>query len=244
MLTLAEEKALSVRIQAGDEKAVEELVLANLRLAVFYAGKFRFGTDPLSAALIGLLEAARRFDWSKGKFSVYARWYIFRRITADAFTDRQVAMPESYSYLSPKLSHYLFEHSGEPLDADKIAKAIGTRKHVVDGLMQFGVSLDELMAESNFEPAHIEHDGRDESGSTAMLDIILSELNRLPPRKRSRVKKYYGLGCEAKNQPDIAAEEKVTKQAVSVDIRKALVVLRKRLKSNHPNEFGKIKVSA
>ena len=77
MLTEAEELALAKRIAQGDNEAVKEMVSANLRLVVSvargYAGRGVPLLDLIQEGSIGLLAAARKFDYTLAfKFSTYA----------------------------------------------------------------------------------------------------------------------------------------------------------------------------
>lgn len=81
-LTRQQEHDLAVRIQAGDESAIDVLVKHNLRFVISIAKKYRNMTDVSFADLIsegnlGLIKAARKFDPNKNiKFSSYAVWWI------------------------------------------------------------------------------------------------------------------------------------------------------------------------
>ena len=81
-LTKQQEHDLAVRIQAGDESAIDVLVKHNLRFVISIAKKYRSMTDVSFADLIsegnlGLIKAAKKFDPNKNiKFSSYAVWWI------------------------------------------------------------------------------------------------------------------------------------------------------------------------
>ncbi|HXH08011.1 MAG TPA: RNA polymerase sigma factor RpoD/SigA [Vicinamibacterales bacterium] len=87
-LTPEEEQALGQRIRRSggtDEEAVRRLVEANLPFVVAYAKKYRgLGLpfiDLIHEGNLGLLEAARRYDPSRGvKFITYAVWWIRQAI--------------------------------------------------------------------------------------------------------------------------------------------------------------------
>lgn len=81
-LDRAQEAALAA---ADGEQARAALVHANLSYVVSVAKEYRhYGVpfeDLLGHGSVGLVEAARRFDWSKGvKFITYARFWIRREI--------------------------------------------------------------------------------------------------------------------------------------------------------------------
>ena len=67
------------RAKAGDEKARQALVLANLRFVVSVARQYNdYGlslVELISEGNIGLMEAVKRFDETRGfKFITYAVW--------------------------------------------------------------------------------------------------------------------------------------------------------------------------
>jgi len=93
-LTLEDEISLYKRIKKGDEKAREELILANRGLVYMIANVYFRRVEPFSSiqhndlvseGQIGLMKAVERYDPKKcikgrGKFSTYARWWIEQRI--------------------------------------------------------------------------------------------------------------------------------------------------------------------
>ena len=84
-LTLQQERALTARMERGDEQALEELVKANLRFVIHVAGGFRGQglsmADLINEGNLGLLTAARKFNRRKGcKFITYAVWWIRQNI--------------------------------------------------------------------------------------------------------------------------------------------------------------------
>ncbi len=85
LLTPAEEVELAARIRAGEKKAREHMIKANLRLVVKiardYAGLGVPLVDLISEGNIGLMTAVDRFDPRKGaKFSTYGSWWIKQSI--------------------------------------------------------------------------------------------------------------------------------------------------------------------
>ena len=85
LITREREGELGRRIRAGDEKAVHELVQANLRFVVSIAKKYMHRGIPLADLVtegnLGLYEAARRFDERRGcAFISYAVWWIRRNL--------------------------------------------------------------------------------------------------------------------------------------------------------------------
>ena len=85
-LTPEEEKALARRCAAGDEDANRQMVNSNLRLVVSiareYAGRGVALLDLIQEGSIGLLTAARKFDYTMDcRFSTYATKWIRQGVT-------------------------------------------------------------------------------------------------------------------------------------------------------------------
>ena len=85
-LTPEEERDLAKRCAAGDEAAIRQMVNANLRLVVYvakeYAGRGVALMDLIQEGSIGLLAAARKFDYTKEyRFSTYATKWIRQGVT-------------------------------------------------------------------------------------------------------------------------------------------------------------------
>ena len=85
-LTPEEERDLARRCAQGDEDAVRQMVSANLRLVVSiareYAGRGVPLLDLIQEGSLGLLAAAKKFDYSLDyRFSTYATKWIRQRVT-------------------------------------------------------------------------------------------------------------------------------------------------------------------
>lgn len=116
ILTRQEEHDLAVRIQAGDETAVDELVKHNLRFVITVAKKFRDNannvpfSDIISEGNIGLIKAAYKFDPNRNiKFSSYAVWWIkasIRECIANYKTEYYSYDTEMISNMSDKSDMY------------------------------------------------------------------------------------------------------------------------------------------
>ena len=85
-LTPEEERALARRCAQGDEEAIRKMVNANLRLVVSvakeYSGRGVPLLDLIQEGSIGLLAAARKFDYTRDlRFSTYATKWIRQGVT-------------------------------------------------------------------------------------------------------------------------------------------------------------------
>lgn len=86
LLTKPEEKALLSLIAKGNKKAMDKLVVSNLRFVInvsfMYKNQGLTVNELINEGNIGLMEAARRFDPTKEiKFISYAVWWIRQGIT-------------------------------------------------------------------------------------------------------------------------------------------------------------------
>ena len=85
LLSEEEERRLSARIKAGDQRAVNKLIEANLRFVVAiarqYQGKGLAMDDLVSEGNIGLMKAAGKYDATRGlRFVNYAVVFVRRQI--------------------------------------------------------------------------------------------------------------------------------------------------------------------
>jgi len=155
ILTHEQERGLASGLKEGSPASLEKLVQSNLSFVVKIASEYRnFGLsfeDLLNEGNVGLLEAARRYDSSKGtKFITYAIWWI-RKSILKALSE-QSTMVRLPSYQIKKYRRIngaevaLTQQLGRRPDRSEISKRLGERRENVDQVLHNRVremSLDE-----------------------------------------------------------------------------------------------------
>ena len=136
MLTAEEELRLAKEASAGSGAGFERLLKSHLRLVLTIAHEFSaYGLpldDLVSEGLLGLVEAARRYDPERGvRLAAYAAWWIrayMRRYTI--FNRRIVRTPSSRHGRKllanlRRIQREVAQTTGERPDAETVAKLLG-----------------------------------------------------------------------------------------------------------------------
>ncbi len=212
LLTPAAEIELAHRVQRGDEAAMHELVIKNLRFVISIAKKYQHRGLPLVDLIgegnLGLLTAARKFDPAHGvKFISYAVWWIRQAILASiARHGRMVRVPLNRTADLSRIvraSENLRQSLGREPTAEEISEAVGLSVELVQSLAALNtaeVRLDgPLVLEG--DRSTIERfivDGQPDAESQAMDRFLAEEidaaLRTLAPRDARVLRLYFGLG--------------------------------------------------
>jgi len=183
-LTREQEKTLARAAQAGDRKAVNALVEANLRFVIQVAKQYQgMGLeleDLIAFGNIGLFEAAERFNPDKGvKFITFAVWYI-RAELQKALNDlsRTVRIP---SHKTATEEQYI-KSIHAPVGDDENKETYADR--------------------------YLAADSTKSARDTADLQFDLQRaLNQLKPKQAEAICRFYGIGLEYPQCMDQIAEE-------------------------------------
>ena len=198
------------RAKAGDEKARQALVLANLRFVVSVAREYKdYGLsliELISEGNIGLMEAVKRFDETRGfKFITYAVWWIRQAILKALAEQGRIARPPMSQINDlqkvEKESGLLAQQLGRMPTFEEIAARVDLsleRTRNAFAVSQQDVSLDApafpdeettlMQVFASAEPGIDEHFADNEVRQT-----VASCLEILDSRESQIVRAYFGL---------------------------------------------------
>jgi RNA polymerase sigma-32 factor len=135
-LSAQQEAKLTREVATGSQPALDRLLRAHFRLVLSMANEYASGhcakDELVSEGLLGLVEAARRFDPERGtRFAAYAAWWIRAYMRRYALCNRRIVRAPSTRaarrLLSnlPRLERTILQDTGVQPDAETIAKALG-----------------------------------------------------------------------------------------------------------------------
>lgn len=143
-LTVEEERDLARRCAEGDEDAIRHMVNSNLRLVVSvareYAGRGVALLDLIQEGSIGLLVAARKFDYTlEYRFSTYATKWIRQGVTRCLLNHAGlIRVPLHTAERMRKIQltrNHLQQETGEDPAISQIAESTGLTEEKVTELM-------------------------------------------------------------------------------------------------------------
>ena len=244
-LTADEEAELAFRVQQGDQAARDQLIQANLRFVVSVAKQYLIKgvelSDLISDGNIGLINAAERFDPTRGfKFDSYAVWWIRQSILqAIAEQSRIVRLPLNQVGSLNKINHEInrFEQENQrhpsvselaeitDLDEEKIGQSMQADSHHVSIDAPFQDGEDNCMldvmasGDDSRTDRHVDHE--------SMAQELNSVLNKvLKEREITIIRECFGIGCHEKGLEEIGDELGLTRERVRQIREKSIAKLR------------------
>jgi len=201
MLTAEEEQQLAARFKAGDARALDKLVKANLRFVVAIASQYKGHGLPMedlvSEGNIGLMKAATKFDGNRGlRFVNYAVVFVRQQIERALKAESGERRVESRK-----------DGQTRSVDAPLGAKA--------------SVSLLSVLADANAPQAD------ERTYNSAMEQAVEYALHSLDEREGRVVKAFFGIEQDHQTMQEIADDMGLKRERVRQIRNRAIRRLRK-----------------
>lgn len=226
-------------------KAREHLITANSRLVISVAKKYMGRGVPfldlIQEGNIGLIRAAKKFDYRRGhKFSTYATWWIRQAVTrAIADQGRTIRVPVHMGDQINKLlrvQHQLTQRLGRDPSVEELAGALDVPPQKVENMIQVARRPLSLETPTDDEEDSVLGDfiqdeevaAPDETATYNLLrEHLESVLNSLPPREVRILQLRYGLlDGQAYTLEEVGRKMGVTRERVRQIEAQALSRLR------------------
>lgn len=250
LITTDEEVELAVRIKAGDNRALDQLVTANLRFVVSVAKQYQNQglklSDLINEGNLGLVKAAKRFDETRGfKFISYAVWWIRQSILqALAEQSRIVRLPLNKIGSINKIRkiYSKIEQSKQRIPSyEEIAKQLDMTVSDVEQCMKNSsrhLSMDAPFKEGEDSNLYSVL-GSGESpkpDKELMLQSLTTEINRalstLPDKEAAVLEMFFGLNeRKASSLTEIGLKFDLSRERVRQVKQKAINRLKSKSKS-------------
>jgi len=225
--------------------AREHLITANSRLVISVAKKYMGRGVPfldlIQEGNIGLIRAAKKFDYRRGhKFSTYATWWIRQAVTrAIADQGRTIRVPVHMGDQINKLlrvQHQLTQRLGRDPSVEELAGALDVSPQKVENMIQVARRPLSLETPTDDEEDSVLGDfiqdeevaAPDETATYNLLKEHLDTvLNGLPPREVRILQLRYGLlDGQAYTLEEVGRKMGVTRERVRQIEAQALSRLR------------------
>lgn len=211
LLSDEQERQLSERIRKGDEKALSQLIKANLRFVVTvarqYKGRGLAMEDLVSEGNVGLMKAAMRYDASRGvRFVNYAVVHVRQAIEKAIVHEQQ---------------------GSNPPVAESAAKAPQTAPVSLDAPLGYRTNMSLLSVLVNHDAPIAD----ERVHSAAIEDAIEFALGVLDERESRVVNAFFGISQEHETMAEIAEDMELKRERVRQIRDKAVRKLRKVYKN-------------
>ena len=251
--TLAKDSRNMKEVERSDHRnniedgwaAREHLITANSRLVISVAKKYMGRGVPFQDLIqegnIGLIRAAKKFDYRRGhKFSTYATWWIRQAVTrAIADQGRTIRVPVHMGDQINKLlrvQHQLIQRLGRDPSVEELAEALDVTPKKVENMIQVARRPLSLETPTDDEEDSVlgdfikdqEMPAPDDSATYNLLKEHLDEvLGSLPPREVRILQLRYGLlDGQAYTLEEVGRKMGVTRERVRQIEAQALSRLR------------------
>ena len=232
VLTPEEELALAQRCAQGDEEAIRQLVNSNLRLVVSvareYAGRGEPLLDLIQEGSVGLLAAAKKFDYTRQfRFSTYATKWIRQGITRCILDHGGLIRVPGHTAERirrvTKTRTVLTQQLGREPEVEELAQACELTAQRVEQLLSLVPQVCSLDAPAGEEEGSLGLLLKDLTAPEPQQLLIREELKRileqllaqLTPRQQNILRLHFGLeDGDCHSLEAISVREGVSKERV------------------------------
>ena len=253
LLSRVEERRLAKQIERGDRSARDKLVLANLRLVVALAKRYRIPdgsalafTDLVQEGTLGLIRAAELFDWrANTRFSTYATFWIRQSIGRALALSGMIRLPRPVHQeirAIARTERELRDRFGReptedeiarqvPISPDKLAEhRMRTRVLRLDAPLDGGATLADLVIGDTDPSAEVERE--------IAAGTIRQHVAQLPENQRDVIILRYGLaGDRPLSLAKIGRRIGLSRERVRQLESHALTELRRRSRTGTPSRL-------
>lgn len=244
MVSTDEEVELAKRIRQGDKNALERLVKANLRFVVSVAKQYQGQglelTDLINEGNVGLINAAMKFDETRGfKFISYAVWWVRQSILqALADKSRLVRLPLNQIGYVSKVNHFyhdFMQKNNRAPSLDEVADALGMEKSKVNAALltsgkHISMNAPLIDDEDSCLLDLLTNDDKGNADSSLISDSLKEEvhhaLDLLPERESRVIRMYFGINTPELSLEEIGEKLNLSRERVRQIKEKALTLLR------------------
>jgi RNA polymerase primary sigma factor len=245
LITPQEEFELAGKIRAGDKRALDKLVNANLRFVISVAKQYQnFGVniqDLVNEGNIGLIKAAQKFDETRGfKFISYAVWWI-RQMIQKAINDQGkiVRIPSNKTGLIMRIrkaEDTFMQRNQRMPDIEELAEILEVTEKEVTETQAARFTKYELdapiTAEDNatrmekFEGTAQARTDKKMGENSLKIDVDRM-LEKLDARESKIVREFYGIGeARSKTIAEISDEIGMSRESIRKIRNKAISKLK------------------
>ena len=253
--TLEQEIELGKEIKAGNKEALKKLILANLKFVVSEANKYKYTSVPLQDLInqgnIGLIEAAKRYDYTKGrKFITYAVWWI-RQSIKYALNEQSdsIKLPVKYAHNLSKINsatNKLSKEKGRAPTTAEIAEATNLSIDNINDVLLANKSLISIDSKIGDSENKTYHDSIEDEDSNVEKIVIAKTLKNtvdemitaLDARESEIIIKRFGFdGEEPKTLEELGEILGISRERVRQLEARALEKLKRKAIKKRLNDY-------
>ena len=254
-LSQLEQVKLGIRIQQGDEEAVNQLVEGTMDLVNRKVNQINLTNvninkeDLIQEGYLGLIQAAKNFDPLKGlNFTGYASFYVFKFIFHFMDTNQNtINIPASRSGINRKILKLMEELEAEGVEVSTnylLLHELVSENDINNFLLsvQNGDSDEDYLSEDGDSIYDITEDEASLPADALLIQRIRKErvlqlLEVLDNKTQLIIKSFYGIGCDPLSCEEIAEQHQnelgfKTRQRVHQLLKEGITTIQKKLYDN------------